>query len=143
MDVLSVVIIRQFIQKLFGGETPTQIFQFTSSCSQINYRSQSILAMFQAQEEDRTRTSSAACSGSPVHLAAHLPRLDFRPGLPEQSTDGLVKHQYQFNENSLYTLIIQVQGKAVPLPEHHALQCMKRVRVNFHVFSASILIGGE
>jgi hypothetical protein len=37
MAVLSFVIIRQFIQKLFGADPTAQIFQFTSCCSQINH----------------------------------------------------------------------------------------------------------
>jgi hypothetical protein len=107
MAVLSFVTIRQLIRKLFGSDPPTQIFQFSSCCSQINHWSLFILVMLQSQEEDRVRTSSAGCGGSPVHLAAHFLRPAHRPGLQEQTTNGLVKHQYQFNESSLYTLIVR------------------------------------
>lgn len=44
--------------------------------------------MLQSQEENRARTSSAACGGGAVHLTAYLPHLDHRPGLQEQATDG-------------------------------------------------------
>ena len=47
-----------------------------------------ILAMLQSEEENKTGTLSANCSGDTGDLALHLLRLDYHSGLQEQATSG-------------------------------------------------------